>query len=168
MLLFSRVRLWLSSRSGRRLRQNRMVSWSSIDVKVKFLSIYGCKRVLTLISKFMANFWDNFTGKLIQWKNSGMSYRPFYWKTHSDQMSHSIHVYGLSKKMNGWFLMDEFPRKTTCMTPQNFLIKDWISFPVKRPVWRPRILLLTIRWVFRSNGPRNLPIRVSEKFQRNF
>ena len=54
-MLWSRVRLWLSSRSGRKLRQNRMVLWSSIDGKVKFLSIYGCKWFLNVLygSKYL-------------------------------------------------------------------------------------------------------------------
>ena len=43
--------------------------------------------------------------------NSGASHRPFYWKTHPAQMLHII--YGFSQK------------------------DEWMSFPVKRPVWRP-------------------------------
>ena len=57
------------------------------------------------------------------WQISGKFLRPFYWKTHPDQMLHII--YGLSQKNR----MDE---------PQNWNFqKNWISFPVKRPVWRP-------------------------------
>ena len=44
---------------------------------------------------------------------------------------------GFSQKIR----MDEFSSKTVCVTPQNwnFEQKKWMSFPVKRPVWRPRI-----------------------------
>ena len=109
---------------------------------------------LTLIGKFLGNFWDRFTGKLIhqkimsmysvffknrvvsktvslenssnhQLENSWASHRPFYWKTHPDQMLHII--YGFSQKIwmdefssktklndlwYSWFLMDKFSSKT--------------------------------------------------------
>ena len=44
-----------------------------------------------------------------QSENSGASHRPFYWKTHPDQILHII--YGFSQKFG------------------------WMNFPIKRPVW---------------------------------
>ena len=53
---------------------------------------------------------DRFTGKLIQSSIGEFwaSHRPYYWKTHPDQMLFII--YGFSQKI------------------------EWMSFPVKRPV----------------------------------
>ena len=47
------------------------------------------------------------------------------------------------------FLMDEFFSEKACVTPQNWNFeKKWISFPMKRPVWRLEILQSTTGWVF--------------------
>ena len=70
----------------------------------------------TLIGKFLGNFRDRFTGKLIhqkimstmstkteysvfdsnrQLENSGASHGPFYWKTHSDHSSKLLLIFGI-------------------------------------------------------------------------
>ena len=96
------------------------------------------------------------------WQISGIFLRPFYWKTHPDQILHII--YGFSQKIR----MDEFSNKTACETTQNSPNDDWMSFPVKRSSSRPgfKKLVLMIFWwmsfpVKRSQKfPSHLPIRV--------
>ena len=78
---------------------------------------------LTLIAKFLGKFWDRFIGKLIQTKC---------------YISYMVSV----KKIR----MDEFSSRTASVPPQNWnLGKNWMTFPVKRPAWRPR------KWKFQKN-----------------
>ena len=72
--------------------------------------------LLTLIAnKLLANFWEISCTVLLenssnrQLESSEASHRPFYWKTHPDQMLHMIcnisyymiHIWFLSKNSNG-------------------------------------------------------------------
>ena len=71
--------------------------------------------VLTLIRKFLGNFWDRFTGKLIQ-----SSIREFQ---------------GVWQAV---LLEDSSRPNVICHISLMVSVKkfEWMSFPVKRPVWR--------------------------------
>ena len=76
-------------------------------------------QLLTLIGKS----WKTHPEIFLKFSFSGSSYRPFYWKTHL------FEFFWLKPYMIWWHLV-------------------WRSFPLKRPVWRPRIIQLSIGWVF--------------------
>ena len=114
------------------------------------------------VEPLLANFWKIFEIVLLenssnrQMENSGASHRPFYRKTHPDQMLHIIYAFvqkfermSFPVKRSVWrprigeilfstkcFLLDEFSSKTACVTPQNSPFDDWMSFPLKRSRWR--------------------------------
>ena len=96
--------------------------------------------VLTLIGKFLGNFWDRFTGKLIQ-----SSIREFQ---------------GVWQAV---LLEDSSRPNVICHISLMVSVKkfEWMSFPVKRPVWRVtddpenENFRKISRWVFYD-----LPIRV--------
>ena len=76
------------------------------------------------LSPLSANFWEISETVVLeisfnrQLENSGASHRPFYWKTHPDQMLHII--YGFSQKIR----MDEFSSKTACVTTWKMKISE--------------------------------------------
>ena len=114
------------------------------------------------ISGKLIHFFRNF--------NSGASHRPFYWKTHPLKIMSTIQFFFTMLGRH----TDHFTGKfihilTETVYDMKHLV--WMSFPVKRPVWYPGILQLTIGWVFQSNGLRNkgyLYWQISGQFLRPF
>ena len=89
------------------------------------------KSHLTLIGKFLGNFWGRFTGKLIHQKimstysvfffNSGASHRTFYWKTHPFEFFDWNHIWYVT------FGLVEFSSKTISEISQKFAIRvKWL------------------------------------------
>ena len=90
-------------------------------------------------------------GKLIQIFFWNFHFRPFWWKTHhfffeisllgrhigrfTGKLVHSTEtIYDFFDWNHIWYAtfgLDKFSRKTARVTPQNSLIDDWMSFPVK-------------------------------------
>ena len=81
-------------------------------------------QVLTLIGKFLGNFWDRFTGKLIQ-----PSIGEFWGVTQAVLVENSSWP---NVTYHIWYMVSV----KKC---------EWMSFPVKRSVWRPG------RWKFQKN-----------------
>ena len=136
---------WDSSKGHRRSYFHLSEYACDFEMKRKWIKSID----LTLIGKFLGHFWDRFTHEYSvnheyplsffknrvvsyivllenssnrQFENSGASHIPFYWKTHPNLIQ-----------------MDDLSSKTAIMTPPNWNFeKKWMSFPVKRPVWRSR------------------------------
>ena len=100
------------------------------------------KIYLTLIGKFLGNFWDRFSGKLIHqkimstysvfWKTRSRP-RPFYWKTYP------IVNWKILGRRTGRFTGKLIQTKCYLSYTVSITKFEWMSFPVKGSVWRPRI-----------------------------
>ena len=89
-------------------KMHTILKWYDSDFSEKSLTLISGGKFLGKMRPF---YLENSSNRQLL-ENSGVSHRPFYWKTHPDQMSHII--YGFSQKIR----MDEFSSKTVCVTPQ--------------------------------------------------
>ena len=96
--------------------------------------------VLTLIGKFLGHFWDRFTGKLIQssvWEFWGVTQAVLL--ENSSKRKHLVenNISRILGCHTGHFTGKLI--QTKCYISYMVSVKkfEWMSFPVKRPVWRP-------------------------------
>ena len=117
-----------------------------------------------------------------QLENSGVSHRPFYWKTHPDQMLHIIYGFSQKNRMNefssetffvrpriekklnrySWFLVDEFSSIMAGVTTQNWNFEKMDEFSSKTTFVTTRKMKIS-GLVFQD-----LPIRVKINCQFSF
>ena len=84
-------------------------------------------------------------GKLNQkFSFSVSSHRPLYWKTHPIFFFEISILQHHTDCFTGTLIHSNFWTETI----YDILHLVWMIFPVKKSVWRPRILQLTIGWVF--------------------
>ena len=114
---------------------------------------------LTLIGKLGKTHPEIF----LKFSFSGSSHRPFYWKTHPIFFC-EISILG---RHTGRFSGKIIQAKRYVSYMVSVKKIEWMSFPVKRPVWRPRIEISEKNWMsFPVKRPVWRPRK--RKFQKNF